>query len=115
MLLCNLITKSFLLQIVENVDPRACFECIRRIFPSKDSEFSDSSADKGEGASRPTHVCASKRHVGAMVASYPQNDDSVDGFVIRPPNVKKPSSSKGSTKGGGLEKRGSVKMTVSKA
>jgi hypothetical protein len=84
------------------------------------SEFSDSSSDKRKGASKPTRQCTSKRRigsvvVGSVVVAPTQDDDSIDDFIIPYPHAKKPTSCKASTKSGGWEKRGYVKMTVSKS
>jgi hypothetical protein len=79
------------------------------------SEFSDSSSDKRKGASKPTRQCTSKRRIGSVVVAPTQDDDSIDDFIIPYPHAKKPTSCKASTKSGGWEKRGYVKMTVSKS
>jgi hypothetical protein len=82
--------------------------------PPEDSEFSDSSSDKGKGASKPTHLCTSKRRIGLVIVASAQDDDNVDDFGIQPPHAKKPTSSKASTKGGSKGKKAFVKMLVSK-
>jgi hypothetical protein len=81
--------------------------------PSEDSENSGSSADKGMGSRRRTRSFVIKRSISKAVAA-PSHDNSIDDFVIPPPHAKKHTTPKASKKGGG-RKKGSVKMTVSKA
>jgi hypothetical protein len=74
----------------------------------EDSEFSDSSSDRTNGASKRTHLYTSNRRIDLVVVAAAQDD-----FIIPPSHVKKLTSSKSSTKDGG-RKNTSEKMLVNK-
>jgi hypothetical protein len=81
--------------------------------PPKDSENSRASGDKGKGSRRSRRQAVIKRSIRKVAATRSQ-DDNMDDFVNPPTYVKKHTSPKVFKKRGG-RKKGSAKMTVSKA
>jgi hypothetical protein len=68
----------------------------------------------GKGSRRRTRRTDIKRSIRKVVAARSQ-DDSMDDFVKAPTRTKKDTSAIVSKKGGGQKRKGSVKMTISKA
>jgi hypothetical protein len=78
--------------------------------PPEYSENSSASSDKCKGSQRRTHQTVIKRSIRKVAIAHSQDD-----FVKPPAHAKKHTSAKVSKKGGHRKRKGSVKMTVSKA